>query len=208
MGRYPHDGPIQRSEANESASSATPAARTEPRLLLSADLPIVPVEVALPTPEPAVATHADLGDGLDDAGIAVNASRRELVVLDGRLENIDALIADLEAKRGGGAHYEFVVLNEQESGAAQIGRALAAYDGDLDALHIFSHGSEQGLLLGGDWFTEQDLADPSGGVGGWQRALSGDADLLLYGCDLASSDAGRAFLASLSDLTGADVAAS
>jgi hypothetical protein len=180
----------------------------EPRLLLSADLPIVPVEVALPTPEPAVGTHADLGDGLDDAGVAVSASRRELIVLDGRLENVDALIADLEAKRGGDTRFEFVVLNEQESGAAQIGRALAAYDGDLDALHIFSHGSDQGLLLGGDWFTQQDLTDPSGGVGGWQRALSGDADLLLYGCDLASSAEGRAFLASLSDLTGADVAAS
>ncbi|TAK75288.1 MAG: DUF4347 domain-containing protein, partial [Aquabacterium sp.] len=45
-------------------------------------------------------------------------------------------------------------------------------------------------------------------VVGWSDALKPGADLLLYGCDLASSEAGRAVVDGLATLTGADVAAS
>ncbi len=43
---------------------------------------------------------------------------------------------------------------------------------------------------------------------GWQEALSDDADLLFYGCDLAAHGDGEHFLESLAALTGADIAAS
>ena len=48
----------------------------------------------------------------------------------------------------------------------------------------------------------------AGRIKQWGSALSNDADLLLYGCDVAKSDAGRALVDALSRLTGADVAAS
>ena len=47
-----------------------------------------------------------------------------------------------------------------------------------------------------------------GDIAGWQDSLTPEADLLFYGCDLAAGDDGRALLDNLSNLTGADVAAS
>lgn len=38
--------------------------------------------------------------------------------------------------------------------------------------------------------------------------MTGSADLLLYGCDIAAGDGGRQFIAQLARATGADVAAS
>ena len=42
----------------------------------------------------------------------------------------------------------------------------------------------------------------------WSQALTDDADILLYGCDVASGELGQAFVQMLGQLTGADVAAS
>ncbi|MBF0621207.1 MAG: DUF4347 domain-containing protein [Magnetococcales bacterium] len=42
----------------------------------------------------------------------------------------------------------------------------------------------------------------------WGDALSEDADILFYGCDVAAGDDGTAFVKGLSQLTGADVTAS
>ena len=42
----------------------------------------------------------------------------------------------------------------------------------------------------------------------WQSGLTGDADILLYGCDVAGSQEGMDFVDRFNELTGADVAAS
>jgi hypothetical protein len=47
-----------------------------------------------------------------------------------------------------------------------------------------------------------------GEVAGWGRSLSADADILLYGCSVASTLDGRLFVERLGSLTQADVAAS
>ena len=54
----------------------------------------------------------------------------------------------------------------------------------------------------------QTLLQRAGEVAGWSAALSADADLLLYGCDVAQTAAGQQLRADLAALTGADVAAS
>ena len=45
-------------------------------------------------------------------------------------------------------------------------------------------------------------------IASWGDALSADADVLLYGCDVAASADGPALVGGLAQLTGADVAAS
>ena len=45
-------------------------------------------------------------------------------------------------------------------------------------------------------------------VEAWAKALTADADVLLYGCDVAAGDEGQDFVRALSEATGADVAAS
>ncbi len=42
----------------------------------------------------------------------------------------------------------------------------------------------------------------------WSSALSNDADILLFGCDIASGEPGNNFIHQIASLTGADVAAS
>ncbi|HAO12691.1 MAG TPA: hypothetical protein DCQ51_16350, partial [Planktothrix sp. UBA8407] len=42
----------------------------------------------------------------------------------------------------------------------------------------------------------------------WQTGLSENADILLYGCNLASGSLGQSFVTNLSQLTQADIAAS
>ncbi len=107
-----------------------------------------------------------------------------------------------------GAAGRVVVLDASRDGLAQMAEALAG-ERDLAAIHIVSHGSEGRLNLGS---TTLDAAGMQGvhreqleTIG---RALSGGGDILIYGCDFAAGEEGRAAAATLATVTGADVAAS
>ncbi len=107
-----------------------------------------------------------------------------------------------------GAAGRVVVLDASRDGLAQMAEALAG-ERDLAAIHIVSHGSEGRLNLGS---TTLDAAGMQGvhreqleTIG---RALSAGGDILIYGCDFAAGEEGRAAAAILATVTGADVAAS
>ena len=78
----------------------------------------------------------------------------------------------------------------------------------MDAVHIVSHGTDRAVKLGETWLTADTLSTYRASLSGWGESLSANADLLFYGCNLAGGADGRAILAELSVLTGADVAAS
>ena len=90
---------------------------------------------------------------------------------------------------------------------AQVTETLLGYT-DLDAVHFVSHGADGRLQLGNAWLGSDNLADYEAAIHSWQHALANDADLLIYGCNLAQTEAGQAFIDRLSALTEADVAAS
>ena len=54
----------------------------------------------------------------------------------------------------------------------------------------------------------QTLVQRAAEIESWSHALTADADLLIYGCDIAATQAGEALVSGLAALTGADVAAS
>ncbi|XPM55095.2 MAG: DUF4347 domain-containing protein [Leptolyngbya sp. IPPAS B-1204] len=56
--------------------------------------------------------------------------------------------------------------------------------------------------------TVVDFGDYDAELQAWSKALTADADILLYGCNVAENASGKTFVNSLSQLTGADVAAS
>jgi hypothetical protein len=89
----------------------------------------------------------------------------------------------------------------------QITQTLAGRSG-INSLQLFSHGSDGSLQLGNDYLNSGALATYSSAIHSWSSALAPDADILLYGCNVAESAAGKAFVQSISQLTGADVAAS
>ncbi|HSG91991.1 MAG TPA: DUF4347 domain-containing protein [Pseudomonadales bacterium] len=133
-------------------------------------------------------------------------ARLELVVVDAGVADADALIDGLAAKAGGTVH-EVLYLDGSRGGAEQVAAVLAAL-GRVDAVHLLGHGGDAGFQFGADWIDAEALAASATAFESWRGFLADDADLLLYGCDLAAGPDGAALLERLADLTGADVAAS
>ena len=102
---------------------------------------------------------------------------------------------------------EIIVIDTHRDGVAQISEALSGLQ-DIEAVHFVTHGSDGAVQLGASWLNNDNLEFFAADIESWQQALTEDADLLFYGCELAAGDAGQTLLGSLSTLTGADVAAS
>ncbi|MEY3741028.1 MAG: hypothetical protein RLZZ192_1704, partial [Pseudomonadota bacterium] len=102
---------------------------------------------------------------------------------------------------------EVVVLDSARDGIYQMTWWLSQYK-SLSAVHILSHGDEARLQLGSTELSTQTIDSYANALRAWQSALSESADILIYGCDVASGTAGSAFVRQIAALTGADVAAS
>ena|GEM_PF-2044040 len=176
----------------------------ESRILYSADLP-----AAIDAPDdpvPSETRQVQVTDADARAADKVESSGpRELVIVDAGLEDVDSLVADLQrdAKRS----IEIILIDRDEDAIARISEALAGHSA-LDALHIVSHGEDARLYLGRDSLNLMAVLGQAESVSGWSKSFTAGADLLIYGCDLASSDAGRNLADTLANLTGLDVAAS
>ncbi len=141
------------------------------------------------------------------AAIHDREARSEVVFVDPTVPDSQALLDDLSARAGSGEHLEVVVLDPREDGIAQISRILEARQG-VDTVHIVAHGRDGAVALGGSVLDLDALEARAEEIRGWGRALDTTADVLVYGCDLAASDTGRAMIDAFGRLTGADVAAS
>ena len=179
------------------------AEQMEPRLLYSADLMPVDSDAAAGMPAAEIRSlNIDTGAWLGPS--ATQRGGAELLFVDAGVANADALTAELSAERPG---LEVIRLDDNKDGIEQIGEALAGRS-DVAAVHLISHGAAGVLQLGSDTLNQAGLEAREENLTGWRQALAADADILLYGCDLASDTDGLAFIATLARLTGADVAAS
>ena len=167
-----------------------------------------------------VATAAEAPDGCDCGSLsseyqesisessAASAdqfkSTREIVFIDETISDKDHLLDDL---RKHNPSIDVFLLDDSKDGIQQITETLQSLT-NIDAVHIVSHGVNGQLKLGDVWLHSDNLAAYAGEVATWGGSLSSEADLLMYGCDLAGSSKGQLLVESLSALTGADVAAS
>src|SRR5712691_4869494 len=133
--------------------------------------------------------------------------RHELVFVDAGIEHESQLLHALRNLNDPNRQIEIVVLSPNKDGIDQISQVLATHH-DLDAVHVLSHGTDGALKLGATWLHSENLGTYAGEIAQWHHALSSDADLMFYGCDLAQSADGRTLLDALHTLTGADIAAS
>ncbi|HLO48989.1 MAG TPA: DUF4347 domain-containing protein, partial [Kamptonema sp.] len=124
----------------------------------------------------------------------------QIIFVDPSVQDYQSLIYNADGA-------QVFILNENLSAIEQITKALANQK-DIEALHIISHGSEGSLKLGADVFNEKELANFSTQIKQWGNALTANGDILLYGCDVAGGEVGENFVKRLSEITGADVAAS
>ena len=161
---------------------------------------------ALVLPHPsAITTDASVHAGAEAP--TVDASPHEIVVIDSRVANYQQLIDDIRARNGNSANIEIIVLNQIVNGIEQVTQLLAGQHG-ISALHIVSHGVDGGVQLGEGLVDTAVLQREATALAQWRNALNGNADILVYGCDVAAGSAGQLFVADLARLTGADVAAS
>ena len=121
---------------------------------------------------------------------------------------VDARVADVQAFLDAHQQSEVVVLDPSRDGVAQIAAALAGRTG-IGAVQILSHGDAGRLELGSATLDAQGIdGQYAQDMAVIKSALTDNADILIYGCDVAAGEAGQSFLATLAAATGADIAAS
>jgi glucose/arabinose dehydrogenase len=150
------------------------------------------------------AANSAISSLIQSGGLQVEplkASSSGLVFIDGNISNWQTLAANITS----GA--QIVWIDPSQDGLSQIGAELAKH-ANLGSIQIISHGQSGRLQLGNAQIDEQTLSQRSSELSAWAQALTIDADILLYGCNVALDPQGQEFVKALSQITGADVAAS
>jgi uncharacterized delta-60 repeat protein len=129
------------------------------------------------------------------------ATTKNLFFIDSHVADYETLIANLPMGS------EWFLLNPEEDGIAQMVAVLSGY-ANLDSIQILSHGSPGTLYLGSTRLNNDNLANYSNPLAQIGGSLTETGDMLLYGCNVAQGEAGLAFINTLAQMTGADVAAS
>lgn len=129
----------------------------------------------------------------------------ELVIVDGNVDNYQELVDGIVSTND--REFEVFVLDTALDGIDQITSLLQQYS-DLDAVHFVTHGTEGQVQLGNQYLTVDSIGGYATDIAQWSSSFSDDADLLFYGCDLVFNSDGISLVESISELTGADVAAS
>uniref|UniRef100_UPI0035B2446B cadherin domain-containing protein n=1 Tax=Zoogloea sp. TaxID=49181 RepID=UPI0035B2446B len=169
----------------------------ESRLLYSAD----------PGPAGIVTAVLAAPVQLSDDAIGLQGQRTEIVFVDARTPDVQQIIDDLAAQQQAGRSVEVIVVGADEDGIGLIGSALSGRD-EVSAIHVVGHGASGTAQLGASTLDAESIFQRAGEIAAWGDALTDEADLLLYGCDVGDGASGRSLVASLAQLTGADVAAS
>ena len=145
-----------------------------------------------------------------DAAVAFgdnnNESATALVFIDERTPDYQLLIEDLQ-RNNPDADFEYVLLESAEDGLQKITDTLSQHE-SVAEIHIVSHGSDGEVQLGAVTLNEELLATRGDELSLWSDHLTEDADILFYGCDLASTAEGMALVDDVAQLTGADIASS
>ena len=132
---------------------------------------------------------------------------RELVFVDRSVAGWQQMVSDLEQQTRTGRRMDVVLLDELRDGLQQISDTLRHHRG-VETIHIVSHAGRGAARLGNTVLDKQSLSRRAGSVAGWRESLSGDGEILFYGCRLGGSRAGRQLTRRIARLTGAEVAVS
>ncbi len=130
------------------------------------------------------------------------ASSNQIVFVDMGVEDYESLISEIDPKA------ELIYIDSNSDGLEQVSNVLSEREG-IDAIHIISHGDSGQLFLGDSVITADSMqSEHADELLTIKEALSEQADILIYGCNFAEGEEGAEAVSTLSDLTGADVAAS
>ncbi len=130
------------------------------------------------------------------------STAHEIAFVDYRLADLDEIVSAVPQG------IRIVLIDGGRDGVEQMVDALDGEEG-ITGIHIISHGSAGSLQLGTSTLDANTMSSTyRQALESINRNLSEDADILIYGCDVAAGTEGRAFVDALADATGADIAAS
>jgi hypothetical protein len=192
----------------------TQAIALEPRILFDAALPAAAAEAYRPpeNTQPADDAPVPAHPGNDRspshptektaAPQQLPEPTKEIAFVDQAISNWQSLVAEVPPG------LEIVYLDPASAPLARIASELEQRGGDFSAVHLVSHGAAGRLNLAGWRVDGAHLGTAVGELARIGAQLTSNADLLLYGCEVAADENGRQFMAALAAATGADVAAS
>ena len=158
----------------------------EPRILLSGS----------PAPEPVSDYFAQAEVFIEDDSQQEQIT--EVLFIDSGIDNYDNLFDEFDR------NVEVIVIPEDENGVDFIASALEKRE-NIDAVHIFSHGNSDEIILGNSSLNDQTIITYEESLKRWGENLNEGADILIYGCNFGQS---VELLSRISELTNADIAAS
>ncbi|MBW4495288.1 MAG: DUF4347 domain-containing protein [Oscillatoria princeps RMCB-10] len=124
-----------------------------------------------------------------------------LVFIDSAVEDAESLAAGTQPGT------QAIILDPTQDGVEQISSALAGRTG-ISSLHIVSHGNPGSLQLGSARLSNDTIGQYTTKLQYWSAALTADAGILIYGCNVAAGEIGKAFVRGVSRDCGVPVAAS
>ncbi|EJN03643.1 Ig-like domain-containing protein [Phyllobacterium sp. YR531] len=151
--------------------------------------------------------HSALVEALNKTDVAKTEAPKaaepvQVVFIDSSVTDYKDLLKDIKGD------YKTVILNSSTDGVEQMAQVLKGMD-NVSAVHILSHGNQGVLNLGMGTLTEQTMSGRySDELQSIRGSLTDDADILIYGCNFAEGESGARAATLMSNLTGADVAAS
>ena len=128
----------------------------------------------------------------------------EIVIIDPQIKDYPQLIAQIAPGK------IIIQLDPNQDGIKQITPLLSRAK-HIQAIHIFSHGTTGYLQLGSAQLSPATLPNYQADLAHWFASTSVKfhrPDLLFYGCQVAGDPVGQQLIQKISELTGADVAAS
>jgi ELWxxDGT repeat protein len=153
-----------------------------------------------PFPLPSVPSFPP-GNAAELTNSPFKSQSRSLLFIDSAVPDAQTLVENLAVDT------EVHVLRSDEDAITQITQSLFGQSG-IATLQIISHGKPGGIQLGASWLDWQTLPRYVNQLKTWGQALTADADILLYGCNVGKGRMGSALIDLLAQTTGADVAAS
>lgn len=146
-------------------------------------------------------SNDELLDANAQENLPLTQTQKSVVFVDSNVKDYQSLVAGISPDA------KVVVLNSSEDGIEQITRELSNHQG-ISTLEFISEGAPGRIQLGQTTLDSAALERYSQQLQSWADALTDDADILIDGCDVAQGEQGTRFVTQLSQLTGADVAAS
>ncbi|WP_341734487.1 FG-GAP-like repeat-containing protein, partial [Microcoleus sp. EPA2] len=124
----------------------------------------------------------------------------EIVILDPTIPDSQQIAQGIKP------HTATYILKNQPDAVEQITTVLAQHTG-IAALHIITHGDSGSLYLGTTELNSSNIQNYSYQFQQWRNSLTDNANIILYGCNVAAGDRGNQFLTQLHQLTGANISA-